>query len=184
MDGWVTLRCLHHMPLVPPACSQTQIRAPAPAPNPQAMGLRQMMAEWDQSASLLPAIAGASAGTGFHWEWQVPIQNIPRGSGERHHPCPSPGPDQGGSIQLLKTTVGRKGKGRQKGQMSPSGFCHQPDRNDLRAAVLRASYPEGNTSDWKHPWDITGMDYFERSLTPQGQRQMMDLHPFILALQD
>lgn len=50
--------------------------------------------------------------------------------------------------------------------------------------MLRASYPEGNTSDWKHPWDITGMDYFESPLTPQGQRQMMELHPFILALQD
>lgn len=128
---------------------------------------------------------GLCRDTDFHWEWQVPIQHMPRGSGEKQHPCPRPGPAQGGSIQLLKTTVGRKGKARQKGQMSPSGFYHQPDGNELRATVLRASYPEGNTSGWKHPWDITGMDYFESPLTPQGRRQeMTDLDPFILAQQD
>lgn len=90
---------------------------------------------------------GLCRDTDFPWEWQVPIQHMPRGSGKRQHPCPSPGPDQGGSIQLLKTTVGRKGKARQKGQMSPRGFYHQPDGNELRAAVLRASYPEGNTRE-------------------------------------
>lgn len=51
--------------------------------------------------------------------------------------------------------------------------------------MLRASYPEGNTSGWRHPWDITGTDYFKSPLTPQGQRQeMMDLDPFILIQQD
>lgn len=175
---------LHHMALVPPACSQIQICAGLqlqPQTSP-AMGLRQMTAELE-SAGHAPACHrwGLCRDTDFRWEWQVPIQHMPRGSGDRQHPCPSPAPDQGGSIQLLKTTVGRKGKVRQKGQMSPSGFYHQSDGNELRAAVLRGSYPEGNTGDWKHPWDITGVDYFESPLTPRGQRQeMMDLDPFTL----
>lgn len=122
----------------------------------------------------------------FHWEWQVPIQHMPGGSGEKQHPCPSPGPGQGGSIQLLKNHRGKKREKRgRKGKCLQVDFITNQMENKLRATVLKASYPEGDTSDWKRLWDITGTDCFKSPLTPQGRRQeMTDLDPSIPVQQD
>lgn len=138
--GWVTLGCLCAFPTrSPPShgphlpCTLPNLdtcRPPAPAPHHprdkcQRWGWGRMMAE-PKSAGHVPACPalrschcwGPCRELGSHQGWWVPIRHVPRSSWGRQQPWCQPR----GIDRLLKSTVGRMGKGDGKGKRLQANF--------------------------------------------------------------